>query len=245
MTSPLSRLPPESLPRTTGELALQVLRQHAAAFVEHAPQAHADADPEHVHQARVATRRMRAAIRVFRDVLPPEISSLNDDLAWIAEQLGPVRDLDVQVRRLQARADELGLSQQLIPYGAWLEELRARAFAALEDAVRSQRFIQLTERPKALDSLAPDPETDKPLADDAPDRLKNAFRKLRKVAGGLDVDSPASEFHRARIGTKRLRYTTEFLEPIYGKPARRLIERTIELQDVLGDHQDGVVSIQR
>jgi len=151
----------------------------------------------------------------------------------------------VQVRRLQGRADELGLSQQLIPYGAWLEELHARAFAALEDAVRSQRFIQLTERPKALDSLAPDPETDKPLADDAPDRLKNAFRKLRKVAGGLDADSPASEFHRARIGTKRLRYTTEFLEPIYGKPARRLIERTIELQDVLGDHQDGVVSIQR
>jgi triphosphatase len=237
MTSPL--------PNTTGELALQVLRQHAAAFAEHAPQVTSDADPEHVHQARVATRRMRAALRLFKDVLQQELSSLNDELAWIAAQLGSVRDLDVQVRRLQARAEELGLSQQLVPYGAWLEEQRARAVTALEDALRSQRFVQLGERLQQLDDAVPDVQTDTPLTEDAPERLENAVRKLRKVARALDADSEPTAFHKARIRTKRLRYTTEFLAPIYGKPAQRLVEQTVALQDLLGDHQDGVVSIQR
>src|SRR5260370_20006290 len=123
---------------------------------------------------------MRAALRLFEDILPPEASSLDDELKWVAGQLGPVRDLDVQVRRLQDSAVELGLSQALVAYGAWLEEQRQRALTALNDASQSVRFQELTERLEHLDALAARLGTDRPLQSDLPVRLKRAFRKLRR-----------------------------------------------------------------
>ncbi|HEX8966867.1 MAG TPA: CHAD domain-containing protein [Chloroflexota bacterium] len=232
-------------PRTTGELALQVLRMHAAAFAEHAPQARLGGDPEHVHQTRVATRRLRAGLRVFADVLPPDVGGLREELGWIAAQLGPVRDLDVQVGRLGEIAAQLDLSGVLAPYGTWLEDQRQRALAVFDDAFRSERFTGLTDRLGHLDELSPPAGADQPLLDDASRRLRRAFRRLRKRANGLGNSAPASRFHQARIGAKRLRYTTEFFEPVYGKPARRLIKTATSLQDLLGDHQDGIVSGQR
>ena len=234
-----------TLPTTTRDLALDVLRQHAAKFAEHAPQVGADSDPEHVHQTRVATRRMRAALRVFGDALPQELADLDAELKWIAGLLGAVRDLDVQIARLHDTAVSLGETHAVAPYGGWLEEQRQRAMTSLIDAFASERFASLTERLTCLDHVAPDPGQDHPLQDDAPPRLKRAYRKLRNAGSDLTVDSPAPAFHRARIQAKRLRYAVEFLAPVYGKPAERLISRVTDLQDLLGDHQDGIVSSQR
>jgi CHAD domain-containing protein len=83
------------------------------------------------------------------------------------------------------------------------------------------------------------------LEDDAPWRLRRAFRQLRKRAEPLRVSSPPADFHQARIRAKRLRYTCEFFEPAYGKRARQLIASSTALQDLLGDHQDGIVNSQR
>jgi CHAD domain-containing protein len=188
---------------------------------------------------------MRAALRVFRDVLPAELDSIDAELKWIAGQLGPVRDLDVQLHRLHDIAVALGVTHEIVPFGAWLEEQRQRALTALDDAFQSERFQQLTQRLKAFDSLAPDPARNPDIEKDAPDRLRSAFRRLRNAADGLDVDALPTAFHKARIRAKRLRYTVEFLAPAYGKPATRLIKVTTSLQDLLGDHQDGVVSTQR
>jgi triphosphatase len=230
---------------TTGELALEVLRRNATAFAEHAPQSRGGGDAEHVHQTRVATRRLRAALRVFRDVLPPEVGALKEDLSWIASLLGPVRDLDVQVRRLQSIAIELGVSQALMPYGAWLEEQRQRTQVAFAQAFESERFMTLTEHLRQVDALTVDSPDDGPLKDQAPRRLRRPFRQLRKRADGLRPSSPLTDFHQARIRAKRLRYAVEFFETVYGKPARRLIKDATDLQDLLGEHQDGVVSTQR
>ena len=229
---------------TTGELALEVLRRNATAFAEHAPRSRGGGDAEDVHQTRVATRRLRAALRVFRDVLPPEVGALKEDLSWIASLLGPVRDLDVQVRRLQSIAVELGLSQVLIPYGAWLEEQRQRATAAFVQAFESGRFGSLTEHLRQLDTLTFDWPNDGPLKDQAPRRLRRAFRQFSKRADGLHQSSPAIDFHQARIRAKRLRYAVEFFESVYGKSARRLTKTATDLQDLLGEHQDGIVSTQ-
>ena len=70
---------------------------------------------------------MRAALRLFSDILPPQASSLNDELKWFANQLGPVRDLDVQIQRMRDTAAELGVAEALDPYGAWLEVQREPA----------------------------------------------------------------------------------------------------------------------
>ncbi len=229
-------------PETIGALAIQVLVHNAAAFEEHMPGARAGEDPLHVHQMRVATRRMRAALRLFGDLLPAEASSLNDELKWIAGQLGAARDLDVQVRRLRETAAELGLSEALAPYGAWLEEQRQRAQAELVSAIESPRFEQLMQQLHQLQEWSPNPEVIAPLFDNAPERLRGAYRQLRKRAKRIDKHAPATDLHKVRIGAKRLRYAAEFFEVAYGKPAERLAKLLVLLQDRLGDMQDGVVS---
>lgn len=229
-------------PTTSGELALEVLREQATVFAEHVTQAQLGTDPEHVHDARVATRRMRAALRLFADILP-SISGLDDELRWIASQLGSVRDLDVQLKRLSETADNLGLDGQLTPYVGWLEQRRCAARSGFDDAFQSDRFIALTEQLRELNQLEPCVEV--PLEDDAPRRLSRAYKKLRKRGDGLSQESPTEAFHRARIGGKRLRYAAEFFEPLYGKPARRLIDAATDVQDLLGDHQDIAVNRQR
>jgi CHAD domain-containing protein len=232
-------------PETIGALAIQVLVRNAAAFEEHMPGARAGEDPLHVHQMRVATRRMRAALRLFGDLLPAEASSLNDELKWIAGQLGAARDLDVQVRRLRETAAELGLSEALGTYGAWLEEQRQRAQAELVSAIESPRFEQLMQQLHQLQEWSPNPEVDAPLFDDAPERLRRAYRRLRKRAKRIDKHAPATDLHKVRIGAKRLRYAAEFFEVAYGTPAERLAKLLVLLQDSLGDLQDGVVSSER
>ena len=232
-------------PETIGTLAIQVLVRNAAAFEEHLPGAREGTDPLHVHQMRVATRRMRAALRLFADVLPAEASSLNDELKWIAGQLGAARDLDVQVRRLRDTAAELGLSEALVPYGAWLEEQRQRAQAELVSATESPRFEQLRQQLHQQQEWSPNPEVDAPLFDDAPRRLRRTYRQLRKYAKRIDAQAPATELHKVRIRAKRLRYAAEFFEVAYGTPAQRLAKLVVSLQDRLGDLQDGVVSGER
>jgi triphosphatase len=242
----LGRLPEvTTVPASTGDLAVLVLQRNAMDFLEHAPGARVGTDPRHVHQMRVATRRMRAALRLFNDILPLA-GSLDDELKWFASQLGPVRDLDVQIQRVRATASELALPEaSVLPYCAWLEDQRQRARTGLAEAFESRRFGALVQRLQRLDEWAleaTNSPNNAPLFEDAPRRLRRATRQLRKRADVVDDQAPAASLHAVRIRAKRMRYTAEFFEPAYGKPARRLVERVVCLQDLLGNLQDGVVS---
>jgi CHAD domain-containing protein len=225
------------------ELAAEVLQAQAKIVVEHARAGQWDQDPEEIHQARVASRRLRAALRVFEDALPESIRTLSPELKWIAGLLGGVRDLDVQVRRLQKTAAELQIAQDVVPYGSWLEALRERALAELDDATRSSpRYAELLQALENLTIPAPTEADQLPAEEFAPAQLKNTARKLRKQVRRIDQTVPDTVVHKARIRAKRLRYAVEFFEPIYGKRARPVIRATTEVQDLLGDHQDGVVN---
>jgi CHAD domain-containing protein len=93
-----------------------------------------------------------------------------------------------------------------------------------------------------MNALQIDPLIDRPLYADAPGRVKQAMRKLRKRADAIDEQSPAADLHVVRIRAKRLRYTVEFYVAAFGKPAQSLVESVVALQDLLGSLQDGVVS---
>jgi CHAD domain-containing protein len=237
-----TRTPP---PATIGSLAVQVLAQHAGAFVAHAPGVRTGSAPRHVHQMRVATRRMRAALRLFDDVLPADAHGLATELRWIAGQLGPVRDLDVQRARLRDAGAELGLADSLEPYAAWLDQQWQSAHSCLRDALRSERFSILVHRFTQFDDWSPEPASELPLVEEAARRLRKAYRSLKERAEPLTEDARAADLHQTRIRAKRLRYATEFFEPIYGQPAARLVERTVALQDLLGGLQDTAVAAER
>src|SRR5512133_2304092 len=60
------------------------------------------ADPEALHDQRVAVRRLRALLRLVRrlDDAPPELEELRGELEWLGDRLGSVRDLDVMLSHL-------------------------------------------------------------------------------------------------------------------------------------------------
>jgi CHAD domain-containing protein len=214
------------------ELALEILQRNAEALSRHAAAVRVSADDttHHVHQARVATRRLRAALRLFREILPEDAQRFRDDLRWIANQFSPVRDLDVQLTRLATNAAQLHMEPMLEPYTAWLRAERQRAMLPLCEALQE------------LDIARDWQPTPTPF--DAPKHIANAVSALRRAADNAHAPPSPGELHRIRIRAKRARYTVEFFENDYGARATTLKERLVALQDLLGAFQDTVVSRQ-
>ena len=101
-----------------------------------------DADPEGVHQARVATRRLRSDLRTFQSLVDPVwASALRDELGWLAEILGSVRDGDVMLERMRERAAELpesnsrGVTRVLETLEASRDEAQAELLATLRSEI--------------------------------------------------------------------------------------------------------------
>ena len=113
---PRSAEPPEIVVRKVGpkSTVLEVVRASIAVSAErmlrHDAGVRLGEDPEAVHQARVATRRLRSDLRTFRSLLDPEWNeSLRVELGWLGGELGTVRDLDVLDARVrEPREDAAG-----------------------------------------------------------------------------------------------------------------------------------------
>src|SRR4051794_35803195 len=121
-------------------------------------------DAEDVHQARVATRRMRSDLRTFRRALDPEWDeSIRDELKWLGGLLGAVRDADVLLERLTEQIEQLPGADHA-PGDRLLDTLRAERAAARDDlltGMRSDRYLELIERLLAASRSVPaSPEGD-------------------------------------------------------------------------------------
>src|SRR5438105_6166939 len=93
---------------TMGEVVRVAVGNALARIVAHDPGVRLGDDPEDVHQARVGTRRLRSDLRTFRPLLVEDWSEpLRDELSWLADALGTVRDADVLTERLRRQAAEL------------------------------------------------------------------------------------------------------------------------------------------
>jgi CHAD domain-containing protein len=204
-------------------------------------------DIEDVHQARVATRRMRSDLRTFRDVLEPEWNAaLREELGWLGGELGTVRDLDVQLERLRGRVEELpeqdrAIGERLV---AGVADRREAAREHLLASIRAERYTALLDRlvlaakqPAVLPEVATTP-----AAMVLGTVMERPWKQLRGLLAGLPDDAPDADLHLARIRTKRVRYAAEALEPVFGKLARAFATHAADLQDVLGEHQDAVVA---
>jgi CHAD domain-containing protein len=210
-------------------------------------------DPEDVHRMRVATRRLRAARRVFKDALDGEsLDRANDALKALAAALGRVRDLDVFVaalRELAAEAPEADRPalERLI---ATHEQTRPEAQAALRalldggtvDYLRGE-FKQLLETLAAETSArAHSGKGRRPVRRAAPRLIVKALRRLYRDED--DLLAPAStELHERRITAKRARYAGEFFAPAYGDALDEPIAALTAAQDVLGEVHDADVAV--
>jgi CHAD domain-containing protein len=194
-------------------------------------------DSDAVHDFRVAARRMRSVLRSTRSMFEKEwSSSLQQELRWIAGELGDARDLDVLLARLRkdSGADEA-------PVVKLLETERRRAWKRARSALAGDRYVKLLDRLAAAVDAPPVRAAELSLEK----VVAREFKKLRRRARNLGPKANDAQMHRARIGAKRARYAAELAEPVAGRRARRVVAAAKDFQDVVGAHQDSVVAAER
>ncbi len=215
-------------------------------LLAHDPGVRLGDDPEQVHQARVATRRLRSDLRTFRPLLVPEWDeALRDELAWLGAELGAVRDTEVLLELLRSKVAQLAPPDR--PIGehllARLVEHWERARIELLEALRSPRYARLLDRlVDAARKPALLPDADAPATEVLPPLARRPWAKLRRSVEELPDVPPDPQLHQVRIRAKRSRYAAEAVAPALGHRAKRFAKAVARLQDILGNHQDAVVA---
>jgi len=199
---------------------------------------------------RVATRRQRAAWRVFGEAFrkkrtKPYRSGLRD----IARRLGTVRDLDVQLEGADAYRADLPVAEQraIEPLLAEWRQHREDARVLLMRELDSPGYSTLiddyldfvrTEGAAVSQVGAASPHR---VRDTAPSRIWAAYEQVRAYEPVLRwADTPT--LHELRIAGKWLRYSLEFVQEALGDDSLPLIEKVTNLQDHLGLMNDADVS---
>jgi len=184
-------------------------------------------DPEFLHQLRVGLRRLRSALRAWRDVLPAKAAKpLARSLRRFSPRLGAARDWDVLVARMEAGAAPLELLAQA-------RRRRAGARRAARRAVASKAFARAMSEARAI-AAAGEPESLREIGCSALARAHRKLFKQKRIPW-----SDAAERHAMRVRVKRLRYSCEFFAPAF--PARRsaaYLADLKELQEILGELND-------
>jgi CHAD domain-containing protein len=211
-----------------------------------------------IHQARVATRRLRSDLKTFGPVLDPVwLRHTRSELKWIGTVLGAVRDIDVLDKRFQL--DDLASLRS-----GGEDALRSRLASQRRDSteelahvVRSERYLNLLDRLDAgtslprfsvsLQSIAAGEREVAPtdLARGAlPQLLGPHWRKLRRRVRKAGSTPSDTQLHKIRIASKQLRYGAELAEPVLGRVARRTARRAEDIQTILGDHHDSETAVE-
>lgn len=227
--------------RMVGRSLLWRMRQHEAGT-------RVGLDPEQLHKMRVATRRLRSALRVLGEAFAtPTRRVLRAELRWLAQVLGRVRDLDVQRLALPGwRATHAGL-----PLGerGWDEVEQAlakrwdRAQRELVEVLGSERYRRLLAIAEA--AFGSDETTKvgrRRLARVLPELLRQPMRRFAKAHDRFRRTGVMDDAHRLRIEAKGLRYAFELFGSLWGRGAQRRLRRLVAFQDALGEQQDAVVA---
>jgi len=200
-------------------------------------------NPAPVHDARVAIRRARCALKLFASAFAETpCRRLRRDLQELAGALSPLRDLDVLAEHIQEHYRSVPATRQSrSQIAARIAALRAPAQAAASALLRSPRA---TAAVRMLASLARTPTM---AGNAAPPRvIPDGARLLRTLAkralAAVPNDATPDALHRFRIACKHLRYACEFLAADLGKPVRALARKLVKVQDCLGRHQDAQVA---
>jgi CHAD domain-containing protein len=243
---------PES---SMGDLAYAILRRHFGVLLARESGTRLGEDIEELHDMRVATRRLRAAIDLFVGVLPVRIEGIRKELGWLAAALGEVRDLDVQLEHMdnmgewsiawatsEITEDPLVHLRQLLVDQRL--EARRHLLAGL-DSVRYQRLV------KGLTSLVIQGPARRsaavavPAAIGVTELVAQRHSSLLKGAKRARKSGVAADYHRLRIRAKRLRYSLEFTAGLYDGNTDRFVRRMARLQDALGLMQDAEVATEQ
>jgi len=232
------------------EAGRKVMRFHLARMLEYEAGTRSGNDPEDLHKMRVATRRQRAAWRVFGEAFRQNRTRrYRSGLRETAARLGAVRDLDVQLEAADLYRGDLPVAEQraLEPLLASWRTHRADARILLLrelDSVHFRRWVDDYRDFVRTDGalvLPVGPVQPHRVRDTAPSRIWHAYEGVRAYEAVLrwaDVET----LHDLRIAAKWLRSALEFVREALGDDSVPLITRVTALQDHLGLMHDADVT---
>ncbi|MEO1060861.1 MAG: CYTH and CHAD domain-containing protein [Actinomycetota bacterium] len=239
---------PDPLPErpTAREVIRRALMSSVAQLLLQLPVARLDTDPEGVHQARVAIRRIRSDLTTFGRLLDDDWrAELDDELEWLIDELGAVRDGDVLGARLR---DLLASRPEIDDDGgrSVLDEIERRRRAARTRLLRDLRGKRSTALLDHLVQAAADPRTtpraDRPASEEMPKLVRRRWRRLVRAVEAAGADPAPEDLHAVRIQAKKVRYASESVAPAVGRRAKRFARRAARIQDELGDLHDRAVA---
>ena len=201
--------------------------------------------PEFLHQSRVALRRLRSAISVFRDI--EDAARITSEMRWVAGHLGAARDWDVFV------LDTLAQAADAFPGADGIRDIRQHglrqrktAWSKAQRVVAGERYrtLKLDLRRSSITAAATG--GDNKRTDDLPSYVSRVLeRRYRKVCKrGLELDTQGwEELHALRIAVKKLRYPVEFFSSLFDSAAGvHLGSRLTAVQEILGRINDAVTA---
>ncbi|MGH3678404.1 MAG: CHAD domain-containing protein, partial [Mycobacterium sp.] len=195
-----------------------------------------------VHQMRVTTRKIRSLLQASEGAFGISNDAwIFDELRQLASVLGVARDAEVLAERYEKALDELPKDLVRGPIRRRLVDGAKRRYrSGLRRsllAMRSPRYFRLLDALEGL--VAAEPPPTEPGEEPAAVTIDSAYKRVRKAAknaaGAADEDRDEA-LHRIRKGAKRLRYTAA------ATGADEVSDRAKDIQSLLGDHQDSVVS---
>jgi CHAD domain-containing protein len=234
------------------EAGRKVLRTHFARMLANEAGTRLGVEIEALHDMRVATRRMRAAYRVFAAHFDEKaVAPFNKGLQRAGRMLGAVRDLDVLLEK--AEAYQAGLPAEGVqPLEPLLADWRTRREVArrqmLEylDGSAYRQFVAgfngFLNTPGA-GALPIEPGEPAPyqVRHVAPRLIFTRYEAVRAYEPILD-GAPITTYHRLRIDFKRLRYALEFFRGVLGPETPEVLKSVVAMQDLLGALQDAYVA---
>ena len=208
---------------------------------------------EALHQMRVALRRLRAAMSLFSDIVRDNrINAIKNELRWLAQELGPARDLDTLLIEVltplrKQHANERGL----LSISRMFQRQRLKSYRRVQEAVQSARFrtlvLDTAEWVEAGPwSISEDPpiraRREMPIESYVAKQLSQRCKKIRRRGAKLGALS-SEQMHRLRIQIKKARYAVEFFSSVYqgkksAKRCKRVLSSLMQLQNYLGGIND-------
>ncbi len=233
------------------EAGRKILFHQFEIMLKHEPDARTGKDIEAVHDMRVATRRMRSAIRIFGGSYKKSspLFVFSKSLKRLAATLGAVRDLDVFRDKLDAYIDTLPESARdgFQPLQAQIKDDLHHARQALDKALESERHARFIETFHAFlttsgaGAVANVEGTPYLVQHVVPPLIYERYMAMRMYETFLD-SATLDALHMLRIEGKQLRYSLEFFSEVLGSDVQAAIEAVKALQDHLGDLQDARVA---
>jgi CHAD domain-containing protein len=205
-------------------------------------------DDSVIHGTRVATRRLRSALRVFSPLFDHDRAAVLDaELRWFAALLGQVRDRQVLRKRLDTMVAALDESLLLGPVrdrvDTELHREQDRCWKSLQQEMTTQRYLTLLADIDGWVRLPPHTAKARQHTAVITSLVQRAEHEVAQRLEKANASGDIHLLHGARKAAKRARYAAEAAEPVIGKKtAARHAMRYQALQDLLGEHQDSIVS---